>query len=648
MTPTLDMPAPQLGVDSVRDSVEPRTVMGAPMLEARDDQPQDGLLRAGFVVASRYRLVTPIGAGATATVWQAFDTELERVVALKVFPMRQAGAVARRALSEARAVAAVVSDHVIRVHSACVCDALGVLAIDMELAREIAPDGGVRLAADLSREVERRRDVHGARGRLRPAEVRDAARWVMQAALGVDAAHRQNVFHRDLKPSNVLVLPETKRAQVLDFGLAAGLACEVDRATPILAGTPEYMAPEQARGMAALDPSKNAADRARLAAVDVYGLGALLFELLALEPPHRAAEGASLGEILAIASDNRIDARALRRRGAPRALVDIALRALASEPSARYARPAELALELERFLTSHPTTAEARRPARRLVLAARRSPRLTSSLLAMVVLAAVLVVGSLQVRAAERAVEQNRAAAAAAERERAAAESARREEESKRSDAEAERLRAESEARAERERRTQAESDRAETSAALEAQRLRASNDRARAAADKAAATTEQARLVATIAELEATLAELNATLAKEKLDHDADVAAERKQAESSIASLKRDQTRALEDERSRGAADLARVTAELEAAKTSVSQLEARVAELEAAARAPSSQPNPQPNQLPPMENPPPRPAEPPAEPPAVEQPPSQPPEVGEPAPPRPERVRRPRRRHR
>ncbi|MEM9691690.1 MAG: serine/threonine-protein kinase, partial [Myxococcota bacterium] len=324
-------------------------------------------LGSGGVFADRYRLVRPIGQGASATVWVATDLELDRDVALKIFVEEGAGRDAMaKVAQEARESSRIVSDFAIRIHNAAFDEARGMVAIDMELSQEFDEHGEARLGRPLFDRVE------GQPVDSRE-EVRRRVRWVMEVARGVEAAHRQNVFHRDLKGDNVLVRPVSERAQVLDFGLAAlGIASRDGAAgakrrtivasekrgqTPyIIAGTLAYMAPEQARGLPRLDPHRDDDDRATLQRIDVFGLGAVLFEALTGEPPHRDQGENNVAFLRKIVEQPVDFAQVPGRRLVPRSLRRVLDRALAHDPSWRHASADALADDLEAFLDGRPTS----------------------------------------------------------------------------------------------------------------------------------------------------------------------------------------------------------------------------------------------------------------------------------------------------
>ena len=371
----------------------------------------------------RYLLSLRLDAGATAAVWQAYDKKLGRNVAIKLFHSEHAEAVVE-ALAEARAACDVISDHVVRV--------LDVYEgarpyIVMELVGEHDPRQGEQVPG-------------GSAAALRPASIDEAIRWVCDVARGVHDAHLRDVFHRDLKPHNVLITPVSRRARIADFGLsvsgAAGAAPRVSIITggtggPMrIAGTPEYMAPEQARGLPqALDPA-DADDRARLVALDVWGLGALAYDLLAgrapwagergeLEPWERAASGERPPALRRTSWGERIPPRLAR-------VID---KAMADDPAARYASAAELGRELDAVLERRPTSLDRTRLLRAW-LWCRRNPQLSLTgaaavVLAMLTFAAYLAVRDLRARSRSLDAEvhaqesQKRALAARAAQARA-------------------------------------------------------------------------------------------------------------------------------------------------------------------------------------------------------------------------------------
>jgi serine/threonine protein kinase len=354
-------------------------------LHAHRDQASE-LDRTGALGAStRYELGVRLDAGATAEVWRAYDRKLRRNVAIKVFDPGSSLAI-DEILAEARAACEVVSEHVVRVLD--VHDAEPPYIV-MELVGEHEPRTGALQPG-------------ASAASCRPRDLWEAVRWVRDVARGVHDAHLRNVFHRDLKPHNVLITPISRRAKIADFGLAVGTSSAgqaaanvrsgmvvelgADRVAMRIAGTPGYMAPEQARGLPlALDP-RIPGDRATLAGVDIWGLGAIAYDLLAGHPPWQAAGSLEAWEVAT--GDARPAAldRTPHGERIPLRLCKIVDRALASTPTDRYPSAGELADELHAVLACRPTSFD-RSPARRIALWSRRNPQLTITAVVAVALA---------------------------------------------------------------------------------------------------------------------------------------------------------------------------------------------------------------------------------------------------------------------
>ena len=273
----------------------------------------------------RYRLEAQLGRGGMAAVFSGVDEELGRRVAVKVLAEHLADdeEIRRRFLREARLAGRLNHPNVVRVYDIGERD--GRPFIVMELVE------GENLAALLVREG--------------PVDPRRSVELALQACAGLDHAHRAGLVHRDVKPANLLVRADGT-LKVADFGIAriADAATRLTQAGTIL-GTASYLAPEQADGGEVT------------AATDVYGLGAVLYELLAGHPPFRAD---SIPELVLRQQRGEIEPLS----GVAAELERVVMRALERDPARRPGSAAELARELAG------TTAEL--PTRRLEQVTRR------------------------------------------------------------------------------------------------------------------------------------------------------------------------------------------------------------------------------------------------------------------------------------
>lgn len=194
-----------------------------------------------------------VGVGGMGVVFKARDPALDRYVAVKVLAPHLAASDTARArfAREAKAAAAVVHDNVIALHQVSEYQGLPYLVMPY------LP--GPSLEHRLQR-----------KGKLAPVE---ALRIARQVAAGLAAAHEQGLIHRDIKPANIMLSGDTERAVITDFGLARAADDATLTQSGTLAGTPQYMAPEQARG----DHTD--------AQSDLFSLGSVLFAMLTGEPP---------------------------------------------------------------------------------------------------------------------------------------------------------------------------------------------------------------------------------------------------------------------------------------------------------------------------------------------------------------------------
>src|SRR5438094_4389499 len=180
--------------------------------------------------------------------------------------------------------------------------------------------------------------------RREPMPVRQATELIVNVARTVHYAHEHGILHRDIKPGNILLDAEGE-PHLTDFGLARLLETEstVTRTLEVL-GTPSYMAPEQALG-------ENAAVSS---ATDVYGLGAVLYQLLTGQPPFA---GGTTYETIKLLLDTEPRQPRLLNPKIDRDLSTICLKCLEKDPQRRYSSALALAEDLERWLKHEPIQA---------------------------------------------------------------------------------------------------------------------------------------------------------------------------------------------------------------------------------------------------------------------------------------------------
>jgi serine/threonine-protein kinase len=253
--------------------------------------------------ADRYKLERRIGVGGMATVQLAFDTRLERYVAVKLLAehLAEDSSFVSRFRREALAAARLVHPNIVQVFDFGSDSATGRQFIVMEFV-----DG--RSGAELLRE----------HGRLAPREAVDI---LAQACRGLDYAHRNGVVHRDVKPGNLLRSNDGGLVKLADFGIAkAAEQSDITKVGSVL-GTAAYLSPEQARG----EPAGPASD--------LYALGVVAYQLMAGRLPYEASSLTDLARLQASAPPPRLDEL---EPDVPPALAAAVLRALSGDPEARY------------------------------------------------------------------------------------------------------------------------------------------------------------------------------------------------------------------------------------------------------------------------------------------------------------------------
>src|SRR5881396_2198466 len=270
-----------------------------------------------------YELLEEIGRGAQGVVFRARQKNLNRTVALKVISLGQWASKAhlKRFRLEAEAAARLEHPGIVPIHEVGERD--GSCYFSMKFV-----EGG-----QLD-EVARRE----------PIPIRRAVELIAKVARTVHYAHEHGILHRDIKPGNILLDAEGE-PHLTDFGLARLLETEstVTRTLEVL-GTPSYMSPEQALG-------ENAAVSS---ATDVYGLGAVLYQLLTSHPPFA---GGTTYETIKLLLDTEPRQPRLLNPKIDRDLSTICLKCLEKDPQRRYPSALALAEDLERWLKHEPIQA---------------------------------------------------------------------------------------------------------------------------------------------------------------------------------------------------------------------------------------------------------------------------------------------------
>ena len=203
-----------------------------------------------------YDILEVIGQGGMGIVLKGYQRELNRYVAVKVLAphLAQSAAARRRFEREAQATAAVVHPHVMAIHAVAANARLPYLVMPFVACESL----------------QHRLNKQG------PLNVNDVLRIGMQTAYGLAAAHAQGLVHRDVKPANILLETSVDRVMLTDFGLARAVDDATLTRTGIIAGTPQYMSPEQANGDAVDHRS------------DLFSLGGVLYAMCTGRAPFRA------------------------------------------------------------------------------------------------------------------------------------------------------------------------------------------------------------------------------------------------------------------------------------------------------------------------------------------------------------------------
>ncbi len=256
-----------------------------------------------------------LGRGGMGVVFRARQKKLNRLVALKMLTGHYGADELTRFLAEAETAASLHHTNIVQIY-------------------EVGEDKGVPFFS--MEYVESGSLADRLRTGMMPP--REAAQLLISVARALHFAHQNGVVHRDMKPANVLLDPDGV-PKVTDFGIAKRLKSDTSLTlSGAIIGTPTYMAPEQAKGTS----------RDVGAAADVYGLGAILYEMLAGRPPFLPEDSETAITVRVITEDPV--SPAFYRPGIPRDLETICMKCLEKEPRDRYESAASFAEDLRRFL----------------------------------------------------------------------------------------------------------------------------------------------------------------------------------------------------------------------------------------------------------------------------------------------------------
>jgi WD40 repeat protein/serine/threonine protein kinase len=326
-----------------------------------------------------YEILAEIARGGMGVVYRARQVSLERVVALKMILAGQLAASAdvERFLTEARAAGNLDHPNIVPIHEVGIHE--GQHYFTMKLV-----EGGslAEWIADLRLKIED----------LNRHQQAAFARLIETVARAVHFGHQRGILHRDLKPANILLQSGDGKSKiqnlqfaipmVTDFGLAKRIEGGSNlTASGAIVGTPSYMAPEQA-----------AAQKTLSVAVDVYSMGAILYELLTGQPPFRAST--PLDTLLQVMEREPQPLRTINPQ-IDRDLETICLKCLEKDPARRYGSAEALADDLGRWLAGQPIQARPTTTWERSIKWARRHPAVAALAGVTTIAAAVLLIGGL-------------------------------------------------------------------------------------------------------------------------------------------------------------------------------------------------------------------------------------------------------------
>ncbi|MFO1055206.1 MAG: bifunctional serine/threonine-protein kinase/formylglycine-generating enzyme family protein [Planctomycetota bacterium] len=311
---------------------------------------------------SRFAVQRVLGAGGMGTVSLAWDTRLERLVALKRMrpELLDVAEVRRRFEIEARAASTLSHPNLCPVHDVGEVDGVPFIVMPFVEGRTLADQ------------------LAEARGTGTPPATAEVVDLLITLALAIDHAHERGLVHRDLKPGNVMIRPDGSPV-VLDFGLVHDESVEGLTRSGMQPGTREYMAPEQ------VQPRGRRIDRR----TDVWALGVILHECLTLQRPFGGDGEHELFQAILAAKLPRQHTRESR---VPRDLEVVIATALAPEPERRYQTARALAEDLQRFRRHEPILARRASLGLRMLRFCRREPWAATTLAAVAVALVIVAI----------------------------------------------------------------------------------------------------------------------------------------------------------------------------------------------------------------------------------------------------------------